>query len=700
MTDPSTTPAQDPAQPVYVPVAGDGGSMDMGQCIVSAFQTADDPAKPDRDGRIRPNSKYAPLAKNGTIAGNQIQQDSHYGDFKSDTPDITPAQLQQECWRIGSALKDNGNFGSSGTTISLTHYSAATKTLTVANVGDSPINIYLRDPVSGKIVRRIEAYKDYSARDSEEQDRIQKAGGKVVILKTKGKDGTIYQEYRVMDSTVPEFATRNHLEVVDYDELKKLNAEKTSKGEEPDRTFEGSVMVSRAGGDCNNIGVTCDPNLAQYDLSEAFANGLEVIVTTETDGVHDFTNEQDRIAYIEQAGVEGNLAHRLVDLNDNRSLANGGLTNPNSDNATGIVWVLKPPGEVKYNLIAGIFDGHGPTGADASSLAKNIFKASIDNLKNNISLSPVAPPPGVVALTDNDLTTPISVMTVGVELQPLVYVPISQGEPVPVVLGTSSVRKPITNINVESSKDKSIQTYDLTSMTIEDAKIEAKRISDKISGYNGDVHNSDKIKKIKIGSVFEFIFKDGQNRNSKIQITGTKEEIDKFNEYLNAAPSVSLPPVVVIPPSDAITSSPPEPVAVALTDNNLTTPINVMTAGVDLSIPVPGALPDDLPPASPAINYKKTVAIGAGLGSAIAIIAGLFWQAASKPDKPAGPPTPNDPKISGAKTAGSSKKEVTKPVEEESPVNELTEKKIKEICDDPAQQDYCEVIKFLNDPQP
>ena len=298
ITEPLPPPPQlDPAQGRFAPPStqGDGKTFE-----VQSYQT--------QDGPMRPQGRYG-----SDPAYDYPQQDS-FAVYRN-APDVTPETLKAQFTKIGEKFR-GGEFANSGTTASFAHVSKDGK-LTVANVGDSPVAIYVRDPKTGKVIFADMLSADHSALN--EAARIEKEGGVVF----GGRVG-------------------------------------------------GQLAISRAMGDNSLKGVSTTPDVRQLDLNQFFDKGYEVVITAESDGALEAHGAEDAVNRLKAGRVNrigqssSNLAEDLVKLADSAG---------STDNVTSQVMVLK--GRPSENVAMAVFDGHGKKGGSASRLAATEFSAEM-----------------------------------------------------------------------------------------------------------------------------------------------------------------------------------------------------------------------------------------------------------------------------------------------------------------------------------
>lgn len=181
-------------------------------------------------------------------------------------PDISP----QEFRAIFLAVSRQITAVKGGTTASLAHISAS-GVLTVAHVGDSPVNIYIQDRLTGKIISSEQISADHSA--AAEEGRIRAAGGKVV----RGR-------------------------------------------------LEGTLALGRALGDTDLTGISHEPDIFTRDLAGALAQGHRVIITVDSDGAFDKGTSNAQRAQVFETAKGSSVAKALAMLAD----ANGSADNISS----------------------------------------------------------------------------------------------------------------------------------------------------------------------------------------------------------------------------------------------------------------------------------------------------------------------------------------------------------------------------------
>lgn len=273
----------------------------------SEYQSPDG-VKDANGNLVRPQGRY-----------NNSKYDSPQQDktlFVHDAPDLSEKDIKNSFKKIG---KQFDNYKDSGTTASIAHVSRD-GVLTVANVGDSPVNIYLRDPKTGEVTHAMQVTADHSAANPSEAARINKAGG----LVADGRAG-------------------------------------------------GKLLLSRALGDKDVVGITHEPDIKKIDLNDYFKK-YEVIVTVDSDGSFEGPNNKSRQNVIrdilKQPDGESRLAKALGQHADLRGA---------DDNVSSSALVLKKAPE--KNVIMGVFDGHGTQGGAAASQAKSLFSQTFDAIK-------------------------------------------------------------------------------------------------------------------------------------------------------------------------------------------------------------------------------------------------------------------------------------------------------------------------------
>ena len=267
-------------------------------------------------------------------AGNLVRPQARYNDPRYDSPqqdnalviegapNVSERQLKNSLRQMGDQLS---GYNASGSTASIAHVSRD-GVLTVANVGDSPVNIYLRDPKTGEVTHAMQVTADHSAKNPMEAARIQKEGGFVA----QGRAG-------------------------------------------------GSLALSRALGDKGIAGVSHEPETAQIDLNRYFKRGYEVVVTVESDGAF----ERGPTHASRQAIMRDTLNQPGGELHLAEALGNHADAMGSNDNISSLAIALKEP--PKQNIMMSVFDGHGKQGGTVSSQAKKIFADNFEGRKLDVA---------------------------------------------------------------------------------------------------------------------------------------------------------------------------------------------------------------------------------------------------------------------------------------------------------------------------
>jgi serine/threonine protein phosphatase PrpC len=264
------------------------------------------------DSQVDANGK--PVRQQARYAGNPNydsgQQDRSF--VIRDAPEINEQNMRNIFSATNAEMKNDPKFKQSGATASIAQVSKDGM-LTVANVGDAPVHVYVRDPKTGNVVDTLDIARAHTPDDPAEIARIQKEGGYVA----NGR-------------------------------------------------LNGNLAVSRALGDHADVGISAKADIGRVDLNQYFKKGYEVVVVAGSDGVMEGTNGNMRANVVENAGKNKNIAAHLVELADK---------NGATDNVTALAMTLKKP--PKENVTLAVFDGHGKNGAAAAQLASDQFKQKI-----------------------------------------------------------------------------------------------------------------------------------------------------------------------------------------------------------------------------------------------------------------------------------------------------------------------------------
>jgi len=312
--------------PAVGAVASDSRTQESStdDAVISSAQTPD--GIRDSDGKfVRPQARY------NSPTYDSPQQDKTFA--MQDAPDLSAEDMRA---LFSGAEKEFSDFTSGGSTASVVHISKD-GILTAANVGDSPINIYLRNPKTGAVLHARTISADHQVSNPAEKARIESEGGRVTT------DG------RGVERVFNEDGAR-------------------------------SLMLARSFGSREIKGVSAGPDIAQVDLRDYFKDGNEVIVTTDSDGAFEHTNNTNRAHIIENALDEPHGRKALADALVRHADSFGA-----TDNISSHAIVLdKAPGQ---NIVMAVFDGHGTHGSAAATLAQKSFERGFDDLKRVADLN-------------------------------------------------------------------------------------------------------------------------------------------------------------------------------------------------------------------------------------------------------------------------------------------------------------------------
>lgn len=169
--------------------------------------------------------------------------------------------------------------------------------LNVAYLGDSPLMIITRDPNNGDI--QIEApLRPHQAKDPQEQERIEDAGGTVLF----------------------------------------------------DR-IDGALALSRAFGDAAYLGVSTDIETYSRDLSPDIQAGREVYVCIGSDGLTEASSPQS-FSHVLNAAIAEGKQNRLAEIFATYAYQSG-----STDNITAMIAPITP--RLHETIAFGVCDGHG-----------------------------------------------------------------------------------------------------------------------------------------------------------------------------------------------------------------------------------------------------------------------------------------------------------------------------------------------------
>jgi len=276
---------------------------------IDYYQTPD--GIKDGDGKLlRPNARYS--KEKGY---DSAQQDNAF--MLPAAPDLRQINLEKIFDDLRDSSKTNDIFISSGTTASIAHISKE-GFLTVAHVGDSPVNIYVRSPETKEIV----------------------------------------ESHLITRPHTPMYITQEEIK----DVFNKGGFVKKGSGR-----LNGRLMLTRSLGDFDQQGISSRPEISTFDMQPYFDKGYEVFVTVESDGAGENTKESQRTEILKKDSQVLNMAEKMA------TLSNGNGTN---DNITSLVAVFKElPCD---NIIMAVFDGHGKKGGEASHIATEYMSANFD----------------------------------------------------------------------------------------------------------------------------------------------------------------------------------------------------------------------------------------------------------------------------------------------------------------------------------
>ncbi|HYD18741.1 MAG TPA: PP2C family protein-serine/threonine phosphatase [Patescibacteria group bacterium] len=170
--------------------------------------------------------------------------------------------------------------------------------VTTAFLGDSPVVIFTRDPLTGDVAAR-KLTRDHHAARNDEKELVEDAGG------------WVHANGRV----------------------------------------SGTLMLSRAFGDAGIRGVLREPEYATYDLQKDLAAGKEVFVLLSSDGLYDGARHRDYIAPLKEAMAAGQES-RLAEIFTAFAYQKG-----SADNITALVHKIDP--QQSGALFLALADGHG-----------------------------------------------------------------------------------------------------------------------------------------------------------------------------------------------------------------------------------------------------------------------------------------------------------------------------------------------------
>lgn len=297
---------------------------------IASFQTEEGPNRPRCRYYISPEKLEQYRQKGITPPSyDMTQQDSYL--IMEGAPKLSGRNIRKLFSLVDIAFRKTAkdpqgpNFSNSGSTAALAHISTDGY-LRVANIGDSEVNIYVRDK-NGYTEHVETVTKSHKPDYSEEIKRIEREGGFV--------------------APHPD----------DPLERPRLN---------------GTILISRSFGNFDQKGMGIKPYVQKVNLNRYFAEGSTVFITTDTDGAFENTTHAHRIEAIEYSN-SSNIAEYLVHAANHRGA---------TDNITCQVLTLKE--KPSNDVVLGVFDGCGPEGGKASNFARDTFKNALETLNPSL----------------------------------------------------------------------------------------------------------------------------------------------------------------------------------------------------------------------------------------------------------------------------------------------------------------------------